>query len=65
MTTLELIDIKAIAQALGVKQTYVRDRLVKRPDFPRPHIATSQRFKRWTRESLDRWIAAQAKKQAR
>lgn len=61
----ELIDTTGIAAALGMRREYVRDRLVKRPDFPRPALATTQRQQRWSRESLEKWLASQQRYQNR
>lgn len=32
---------------------YVRDRLVKRSDFPRPALALLQKMKRWDRDAVN------------
>ena len=61
----ELIGIAEISHALNVSHDYTRDRVVKRPDFPRPHFVLSQKCRRWTREAFEDWLRKQAKKQAR
>lgn len=61
----ELIGIPEISQALNLSHDYVRDRLVKRPDFPRPALSLSQKCRRWSRDSFDAWLRSHMKKQAR
>lgn len=55
MTTLvSLDDISALLQA---PRPYVRDTLVKRPDFPRPAVALSQKMRRWDNVAVETWLA--------
>lgn len=61
----ELIGIAEISQALNLSHDYVRDRLVKRADFPRPALSLSQKCRRWSRESFEEWLRKHMKKQAR
>lgn len=61
----DLIGITEISAALNVTHNYARDRVVKRPDFPRPALSLSQKCRRWSRESFDEWLRKQTKKQAR
>lgn len=56
MPEAKFLDESGIAQLLGMRREYVRDRLVKRSDFPRPAIAISQKIRRWTTEDVQRWI---------
>lgn len=56
MNLLTLDDITAMVK---LSRDYVRDRLVKRPDFPRPTFALSQKSKRWKREDVVGWIEQQ------
>ncbi len=49
----ELIDTAAIAKLIGLSHDTVRDRVVHRPDFPRPAIALNTRVRRWSRESVE------------
>lgn len=51
----QLIDITEIAEILKVRREYVRDRVVRRPDFPAPAITLSQRVRRWRREDVEAW----------
>lgn len=60
-----LIDITEIANRLGVRREYVRDRLVKSGDFPPPAISLSQRIKRWKEEDVNRWIERSYAQQTR
>ena len=61
----ELIDIQEISQHLNVSHAYARDRLVKRPDFPRPALSLSQKCRRWSRDAFEEWLGKQVKNQAR
>ena len=51
----QLIDITEIADILKVRREYVRDRVVRRPDFPAPALTLSQRVRRWRREDVEAW----------
>lgn len=61
----ELVSTKEIAQMLAMKHEYVRDRLSKDPQFPRPALMLSQKTKRWLREDVRAWIEKKAKECAR
>jgi len=61
----DLIGTMDISQRLNLEHAYVRDRVVKRPDFPRPKLSLSQKCRRWSREDFEEWLNKQAKKQAR
>lgn len=61
----EILTIDDIAEMYKVKRTYARDKVVSRPDFPRPSLALSQKMKRWNREDVERWLLEQQKKQRR
>lgn len=61
----ELITLQEISQALAVSHDYARDRVVKRPDFPRPAVSLSQKCRRWERAAFEEWFRKQMKKQAR
>ena len=54
----DLIDTMGIAQLLGLTRDYTTDRVIKRPDFPKPRIAISQKTKRWAREEVERWASS-------
>jgi predicted DNA-binding transcriptional regulator AlpA len=60
MTLPALMSIQDIAAVLRLNPAHVRDRLVKRPDFPRPAI-NEPRFRRWRAAAIDRWISEQEK----
>ena len=62
MSLLTLDDITAMMQ---MRREYVRDRLTKRPDFPRPAISVSQKFRRWNANDVQDWIAKQSSRIAR
>jgi predicted DNA-binding transcriptional regulator AlpA len=52
----DLIDTKDIAQMLGVTRAHCVGRIVKRPDFPKPAVALSQRLKRWRKAEVMKWM---------
>jgi predicted DNA-binding transcriptional regulator AlpA len=54
-----LIDITEIAQRLKLRRDYVRDKLVKTGDFPRPAINISQRIRKWEEEAIQAWLEKQ------
>lgn len=56
MTLLTLDDITAMVQ---LRREYVRDKLVKRADFPRPAFALSQKCKRWSSADISAWLERQ------
>jgi predicted DNA-binding transcriptional regulator AlpA len=57
----DLISITQIAEILNMSQAYVRDRVVRRPDFPRPSLVLSQKTKRWARDDVEAWVRAQVR----
>lgn len=65
MSTYDLIDTGEIANITGSKREYVRDVIVKRPDFPKPCLALSQKMKRWKRGDVQQWIETQARRNDR
>ena len=52
----DLIDTKDIAQMLGVTRAHCVGRIVKRPDFPKPAVALTQRLKRWRKAEVMKWM---------
>ena len=53
---LDLVGTKEIAHMLGVCQAHVTNRIVKRPDFPKPVVNLSQRLRKWRREDVLRLV---------
>ena len=51
----ELMTTKDISGLLGVCHRHCVDRIIKRPDFPKPAINLSRRIKRWSRADILRW----------
>lgn len=51
---MKLIDCKAIAEMTGLHPAHIRDRLSKRPDFPRAYVIGSVR--RWDEEEVLEWL---------
>lgn len=60
MTT-ELMTIDDIAARIGMRRQYVRDTVVKRPDFPPPAIRLSAQMRQWAIEDVEAWFAKQRK----
>ncbi len=53
----ELLTIDDIAATLGLKRETVRDKVVKRSDFPRPAVFLSQKIKRWSGADVQGWLS--------
>lgn len=51
----ELMTTKDISSLLGVCHRHCVERIMKRPDFPRPAINVSRRIKRWSRTDILKW----------
>ena len=54
-----MIGTREIADMLGVTREYATDRIVKRPDFPKPALALNQKLVRWEESDVLRWIEEQ------
>lgn len=50
------IDKAGIVQITGYSVRYVRDTLVKRPDFPKPVIRLSTQNVRWNEADIIAWM---------
>jgi predicted DNA-binding transcriptional regulator AlpA len=61
----DLIGLTEISHALNVSRDYARDRVVKRPDFPRPALALSQKCRRWEKGAFETWMKRQKALQQR
>lgn len=53
----DTIDTAQIAKILGCSRRHVAERLIKRPDFPKPKIAVSQRCRRWAEADVMAWAS--------
>jgi predicted DNA-binding transcriptional regulator AlpA len=60
-----LLDLDDIASMMKLSPAYVRDKLVKRSDFPRPALFISQKLRRWSVDDVASWIDSQKQKIAR
>jgi predicted DNA-binding transcriptional regulator AlpA len=49
------IDTAGIAEDLELQRKYVTDRVIKRPDFPAPVIALSQKTRKWLLSEYWAW----------
>lgn len=57
MSTMDpVIDTAEIARMIGLSREHVTDRLIKRPDFPKPAINVSQRTRFWRRSDVLAYI---------
>lgn len=59
-----LLDTAQIAELLGLKRTYVTDKLTKRPDFPQPRVNVSQRLRRWAEADVMAWAQGNGQSRA-
>ncbi len=62
MTTL---DTKGIAELLGYTRKYTTERVVTRPDFPRPRIEVSRQCRRWAAEDVLAWASPDSRQSQR
>jgi predicted DNA-binding transcriptional regulator AlpA len=53
----ETIDTAKIAEMLGYTRKYVTEKIVTRPDFPKPRIAVSRQCRRWAAEDVLAWAS--------
>lgn len=56
-----LIDTAGIAERLELSREYVTDKLVKRPDFPKPHLNVNRKVRKWLAEDIEAWRKRTAK----
>ena len=59
-----LLSVEDIAAALKLSPQHVRDRLVREAGFPRPAV-NRPKFRRWSREAVERWLAQESAKSER
>ena len=59
------ITIEEMAQRIGERPEYVRDKLVKRPDFPRPALVLSRKIRRWAQDDFEAWLEKKRKEWAK
>lgn len=59
-----VIDTAEIARMVGLSREHVTDRIIKRPDFPRPAINISQRTRYWRRADVLAYIQGGHKRAA-
>lgn len=62
---IDLITTHDIANMLGLRPNYVRDKIVKHPTFPRPTLMVSQKTRRWTRHDVEQWLRKNAEEMTR
>lgn len=54
----EYLTTQQIADRLDLERKYVTDKVVKRPEFPKPAIKLSQKTRKWLRDDFEHWLAA-------
>lgn len=57
-----MYDLNQIAALTGLSKNYVRDKLTKRHDFPKPDLRLSQKVKRWKPQTIKNWMDKQAER---
>jgi predicted DNA-binding transcriptional regulator AlpA len=60
----DLIGTADIANMLRLTRDYVTDRLTKKPGFPKPRVAISQKTRLWSRSDIEKWMAPQESRNA-
>jgi predicted DNA-binding transcriptional regulator AlpA len=56
-----LLDTGQIAARLELSREYVTDKLVKRPDFPKPHLKVNRKVRKWLADDIEAWRKRTAK----
>jgi predicted DNA-binding transcriptional regulator AlpA len=51
----DLLTTKDISSLLNVNHRHCVERIIKRPDFPKPTVNLSRRLKRWNRMDILKW----------
>jgi|SanBayMetagenome_1026888.scaffolds.fasta_scaffold15887_2 predicted DNA-binding transcriptional regulator AlpA len=57
------LNLDQLAQHLAIDRRYVRDNLVKRPDFPRP-LVLSRYLRYWLADEVEDWMLRQRERAA-
>lgn len=60
----EYVTTADIAAELELGREYVTDKLVKREDFPAPHLVLSRKVVKWLRADFNAWRTAQVNRAA-
>lgn len=59
------ITIEQMAAILQERPEYVRDRVVKRADFPRPALVLSRKVVKWSQTDWEQWLEKKRNEWAR
>jgi predicted DNA-binding transcriptional regulator AlpA len=59
------ITIEQMAEILQERFEYVRDKVVKRADFPRPALVLSRKVVKWSQDDWEKWLEKKRKEWAR
>lgn len=51
----ELLTTKEIADLFCFSRAYVTDKVVKRPDFPKPEIKLNRKTRKWRADEVEAW----------
>ena len=62
---MSLLSIDDIAVRVGESREYVRDKIVKRADFPRPALVLSRKVVKWALDDFEVWLEKKRKEWAR
>ena len=60
----QLIDRAVVAAKIGVKRRFLRENLEKKPGFPKPRKALTQKTVLWSERDIDLWIQRDERKAA-
>lgn len=61
----DMVDIPGISDITSLPRTYVRDTLVRKPEFPRPVLNLSQKTRRWDKGEVVEWLAREVARNRR
>lgn len=62
---MSLLSIDDIAVRVGESREYVRDKIVKRADFPRPSLVLSRKVVKWSLVDFEAWLEKKRKEWAK
>lgn len=65
MSEAKLLTLDDITEIVHMKRETVRDKLVKRSDFPRPALSLSQKTRRWRLDDVQDWLSKKRAESAR
>lgn len=57
------LNLDQLSQHLAIDRRYVRDNIVKRPDFPKP-LVLSRYLRYWLADEVEDWLLRQRERSA-